>query len=442
MKSENTVFTHDGHDIRCDTYRHDVEQRNQMMKLDTVADGERLHKLETDPATGKVCVRIRIIQAFGIQNGYGRWKHLIRHMMVADDKVDSLFFRIRDFLYCFYAAVEMRDFPELRDVPLAIGGSRDRRGVISTANYAARKFGVRSAMPTGQALKLCPHLTLRPGRMEVYKDVSRHIREIFQRYTSLIEPLSLDEAYLDVTDCTQCYGSATLIAEQIRKQIAEELNLTASAGIAPIKFLAKIASDLNKPNGQYVITPAQVDDFILTLSLKKIPGVGKVTAAKLSELGLNTCADVRRYNLAELLRRFGKFGRVLWERCHGQDEREVMPDRLRKSVGVERTLSEDIHSWAECEVLLEKLYEELERRLAKVQPDLHIARQGVKLKFHDFQQTTQEHVWPILDKRDLFQVARQAWDERRNSRGVRLVGLHVTLLDPQLEKQLSLDIDG
>ncbi|AIU73956.1 DNA polymerase IV [Hafnia alvei FB1] len=343
---------------------------------------------------------------------------------------------------CFYAAVEMRDFPELRDVPLAIGGSRDRRGVISTANYAARKFGVRSAMPTGQALKLCPHLTLRPGRMEVYKDVSRHIREIFQRYTSLIEPLSLDEAYLDVTDCTQCYGSATLIAEQIRKQIAEELNLTASAGIAPIKFLAKIASDLNKPNGQYVITPAQVDDFILTLPLKKIPGVGKVTAAKLSELGLNTCADVRRYNLAELLRRFGKFGRVLWERCHGQDEREVMPDRLRKSVGVERTLSEDIHSWVECEVLLEKLYEELERRLAKVQPDLHIARQGVKLKFHDFQQTTQEHVWPILDKRDLFQVARQAWDERRNSRGVRLVGLHVTLLDPQLEKQLSLDIDG
>ncbi|MDN6018143.1 MAG: DNA polymerase IV, partial [Enterobacterales bacterium] len=151
---------------------------------------------------------------------------------------------------------------------------------------------------------------------------------------------------------------------------------------------------------------------------------------------------VRRYNLAELLRRFGKFGRVLWERCHGQDEREVMPDRLRKSVGVERTLSEDIHSWAECEVLLEKLYEELERRLAKVQPDLHIARQGVKLKFHDFQQTTQEHVWPILDKRDLFQVAQQAWDERRNGRGVRLVGLHVTLLDPQLEKQLSLDIDG
>jgi len=300
---------------------------------------------------------------------------------------------------CFYAAVEMRDFPELRDVPLAIGGSRDRRGVISTANYAARKFGVRSAMPTGQALKLCPHLTLRPGRMDVYKDVSNHIRSIFQRYTSLIEPLSLDEAYLDVTD-------------------------------------------LNKPNDQYVITPAQVDEFILQLPLKKIPGVGKVTAAKLSELGLNTCADVRRYDLAELLRRFGKFGRVLWERCHGQDEREVMPDRLRKSVGVERTLSEDIHRWDECEVLLEKLYEELERRLRKVQPDLHIARQGVKLKFHDFQQTTQEHVWPVLDKQDLFKVAQQAWDERRSGRGVRLVGVHVTLLDPQLEKQLSLDIDG
>lgn len=340
---------------------------------------------------------------------------------------------------CFFAAVEMRDDPSLRDIPLAIGGSADRRGVISTANYPARRYGVHSAMSTAMALKLCPHLKLLPGRMAAYKEASQHIREIFARYTPLIEPLSLDEAYLDVTDCSQCNGSATLIAEQIRQTISDELNLTASAGIAPIKFLAKIASELNKPNGQYVITPAQVPAFLQQLPLSKIPGVGKVTAKRLEEVGLITCADVQQYDLVLLLKRFGKFGRVLWERCQGIDLREVSPERLRKSVGVERTLAEDIHDWEDCETLIvDKLYPELELRLRKVKPDLHIARQGVKFKFQDFQQTTQEHVWPVLNKDDLINVARQVWRERREGRGVRLVGLHVTLLDPQLERQLLL----
>jgi len=340
---------------------------------------------------------------------------------------------------CFFAAVEMRDDPSLRDIPLAIGGSADRRGVISTANYPARRYGVHSAMSTAMALKLCPHLKLLPGRMAAYKEASQHIREIFARYTPLIEPLSLDEAYLDVTDCSQCNGSATLIAEQIRQTISDELNLTASAGIAPIKFLAKIASELNKPNGQYVITPAQVPAFLQQLPLSKIPGVGKVTAKRLEDVGLITCADVQQYDLVALLKRFGKFGRVLWERCQGIDLREVSPERLRKSVGVERTLAEDIHEWEDCETLIvDKLYPELELRLRKVKPDLHIARQGVKFKFQDFQQTTQEHVWPVLNKDDLINVARQVWRERREGRGVRLVGLHVTLLDPQLERQLLL----
>lgn len=340
---------------------------------------------------------------------------------------------------CFFAAVEMRDDPSLRDIPLAIGGSADRRGVISTANYPARRYGVHSAMSTAMALKLCPHLKLLPGRMAAYKEASQHIREIFARYTPLIEPLSLDEAYLDVTDCSQCNGSATLIAEQIRQTISDELNLTASAGIAPIKFLAKIASELNKPNGQYVITPAQVPAFLQQLPLSKIPGVGKVTAKRLEEVGLITCADVQQYDLVLLLKRFGKFGRVLWERCQGIDLREVSSERLRKSVGVERTLAEDIHDWEDCETLIvDKLYPELELRLRKVKPDLHIARQGVKLKFQDFQQTTQEHVWPVLNKDDLINVAQQVWRERREGRGVRLVGLHVTLLDPQLERQLLL----
>ncbi|MFP5594422.1 DNA polymerase IV [Kluyvera sp. 142486] len=341
---------------------------------------------------------------------------------------------------CFFAAVEMRDNPALRDIPIAIGGSRVQRGVISTANYPARKFGVRSAMPTGMALKLCPHLTLLPGRFEAYREASNHIREIFSRYTSLIEPLSLDEAYLDVSASPHCYGSATLMAQEIRQTIFNELSLTASAGVAPVKFLAKIASDLNKPNGQFVLTPDEVPGFLKTLPLGKIPGVGKVSAAKLESMGLRTCEDVQNSDLAMLLKRFGKFGRILWERSHGIDEREIHNDRQRKSIGVERTLEEDIHEWADCEAIVERLYPELERRLAKVRPDLRIARQGIKLKFNDFQQTTQEHVWPKLTKDDLLATAYQSWQERRAGRGVRLVGLHVTLLDPQLERQLLLGI--
>ncbi|MFT4465260.1 MAG: DNA polymerase IV [Sodalis sp. (in: enterobacteria)] len=340
---------------------------------------------------------------------------------------------------CFFAAVEMRDNPHLHDIPLAIGGSADRRGVISTANYPARRYGVHSAMSTAMALKLCPHLTVIPGRMAVYKEASDHIRSIFARYTSLIEPLSLDEAFMDVTDSDCCNGSATLMARAIRQEIADELRLTASAGVAPVKFLAKIASNLNKPNGQYVITPAAMPAFLLQLPLAKIPGVGKVTAKKLGEMGLVTCADVQQFDLATLLRQFGKFGRVIWERSHGIDERQVSADRLRKSVGVERTLAQDIIRWEACEKIIDHLYPELERRLARVRPDLQIARQGIKLKFADFQQTTQEHVWPRLNKTDLIAVARQTWEQRRGDRGVRLVGLHVTLMDPQLERQLLLN---
>lgn len=341
---------------------------------------------------------------------------------------------------CFFAAVEMRDNPALRDIPIAIGGSRVQRGVISTANYPARKFGVRSAMPTAMALKLCPHLTLLPGRFDTYKAASSHIREIFSRYTSLIEPLSLDEAYLDVSDSPRCQGSATLMAEEIRQTIFDELQLTASAGIAPVKFLAKIASDMNKPNGQFVIAPHQVAEFVRTLPLAKIPGVGKVSAAKLEGMGLRTCEDVQKSDLAMLLQRFGKLGRILWERSQGIDEREINNSRQRKSIGVERTLMEDIHEWTDCEAIIENLYQELERRLVKVKPDLLIARQGVKLKFNDFQLTTQEHVWPRLNKDDLILTAHKAWHERRGGRGVRLVGLHVTLLDPQLERQLVLGL--
>lgn len=341
---------------------------------------------------------------------------------------------------CFFAAVEMRDDPSLRDIPIAIGGSRVQRGVISTANYPARKYGVRSAMPTATALRLCPHLKLLPGRFDAYKEASQQIRAIFTRYTPLIEPLSLDEAYLDVTDSDHCQGSATLMAQAIRADILRETGLTASAGIAPIKFLAKIASDMNKPDGQYVITPQVMPDFLLTLPLSKIPGVGKVATKKLEEMGLRTCADVQQADLAQLLKRFGKFGRVLWERSNGIDDRDVVVERERKSLGVERTLGEDIHHWEQCLEIIDFLYAELDRRLSAIRPDRQIARQGVKLKFNDFQLTTQEHVWPVLNKDDMIAVARQAWDERRAGRGVRLVGLHVTLVNPQLERQLVLGL--
>ncbi len=176
---------------------------------------------------------------------------------------------------CFFAAVEMRDNPAPARYPYCYWRQPRTTGVISTANYPARKFGVRSAMPTGMALKLCPHLTLLPGRFDAYKEASNHIREIFSRYTSRIEPLSLDEAYLDVTDSVHCHGSATLIAREIRQTIFNELQLTASAGVAPVKFLAKIASDMNKPNGQFVITPAEVPAFLQTLPLAKFPASAK-----------------------------------------------------------------------------------------------------------------------------------------------------------------------
>lgn len=341
---------------------------------------------------------------------------------------------------CFYAAVEMRDNPALKDIPIAIGGSRDRRGVISTANYPARKYGVRSAMATATALKLCPQLTLLPGRFDAYRQASAQIQEIFKRYTHKVEPLSLDEAYLDVTDCTICHGSATLIAEQIRRAIYQETGLTASAGVAPIKFLAKIASEVNKPDGLFVIAPDHVDNFVLKLRLEKIPGVGEVSARKLADMGLYTCADVRQADLSVLLKRFGKFGRLLWERSQGIDPREIQSERQRKSIGVETTLPQDLTDWRQCIDVIDALYAELETRLRKIRPDLRIARQGVKFKFSDFQQTTQEHGWSTLNKADFIDVAEQLWHQRRMGRSVRLIGLQASLLDPQVERQLPLNL--
>jgi DNA polymerase-4 len=336
---------------------------------------------------------------------------------------------------CYYAAVEMRDNPAYRDVPLAIGGSSDRRGVISTCNYIARQFGVRSAMASAHALKLCPNLVLAPGRMALYSEISQQIGEIYSRYTDKIEPLSLDEAYLDVSDCELFAGSATLIAEDIRRAIFAETQLTASAGVAPCKFVAKIASDENKPDGICVITPDKMDAFVSQLSLGKIPGVGKVTLQKLNDMGLYRCSDVRKYPFETLVKRFGKFGPVIWNRSHGVDDRELSIDRQRKSVGVERTVPQDIINPDECHDMLETLYPKLLERLKKTSPQLHIQSQGVKLKFSDFQQTTVEHRCQKLDKAFFSDLLNEALARRAN-RGIRLVGLHVGLPSQDNSQQL------
>lgn len=321
------------------------------------------------------------------------------------------------------AAVEMRDNPALAHQAVAVGGSRDRRGVISTCNYKAREFGVRSAMPTAMALKLCPSLVLMPGRMSVYVEVSKQIRAIFNRYSTLVEPLSLDEAYLDVSNCNDCQGSASLIAEKIRQEIYQETGLTASAGIAPNKFLAKIASDLNKPNGQYVIAPGDVDEFVKQLPLNKINGVGKVTAAKLEQHGLINGADIRQADSALLVARFGKLASMLINRSYGIDQSVVAPSRTRKSVGVERTLPNDIHDVHECGDIIDKLQPELMRRYQKHQ-DLIIHKQGVKLKFNDFQSTTVEQSVECFDASLYDQLLKQAM-ERSEGRGIRLVGINI-----------------
>ncbi|MEK6160783.1 DNA polymerase IV [Vibrio cholerae] len=350
--------------------------------------------------------------------------------------------RIRKIIHvdmdCFFAAVEMRDNPAYREIALAVGGHEKQRGVISTCNYQARKFGVRSAMPTAQALKLCPQLHVVPGRMSVYKSVSQQIQTIFQRYTSLIEPLSLDEAYLDVSESTAYQGSATLIAQAIRRDIWQELNLTASAGVAPIKFLAKVASDLNKPDGLYVVTPDKVQEMVDSLPLEKIPGVGKVALEKLHQVGLYVGADVRRADYRKLLHQFGRLGASLWKKSHGIDEREVVTERERKSVGVEYTFSQNISTFQECwQVIEQKLYPELDARLSRAHPQRGIIKQGIKVKFADFQQTTIEHVHPALEL-DYFHELLEQVLTRQQGREIRLLGLSV-MLKPELQmKQLSM----
>jgi DNA polymerase-4 len=328
---------------------------------------------------------------------------------------------------CFYASVEMRDDPSLRDRPIAVGGSSDRRGVISTCNYEARKFGVHSAMPSSTAKRLCPDLIILPGRMEVYKDVSQHMRHIFYDYTELVEPLSLDEAFLDVSDSSLHHGSATLIAKEIRQRVKNELGITISAGIAPNKFLAKVASDWNKPDGQFVIPPADVQAFVTKLPVKKIYGVGKAMAAKLAEINIFTCEDIQKFSVFELSQRFGVMGSRLYNLSRGIDDREVTVGRRRKSLSVENTFTHDLRDIDRCLNELPLLAQQLVTRLRRVEDDYKVVKLFVKIKFNDFTSTTIERSKSSVSLVDLQELCKEAY--ARKNMPVRLLGVGVSFID-------------
>lgn len=336
---------------------------------------------------------------------------------------------------CYYAALEMRDFPALRDQPIAVGG-QGPRGVISTCNYQARAFGVRSAMPTARARSLCPALIIQPARFDVYRAVSRQIRGIFARYTDQIEPLSLDEAFLDVTASTAFAGSATRLAEHLRGEIRYELGITVSAGVAPNKYLAKIASDWNKPDGLCVITPDQVADFVQTLPVERLFGVGRKTAERMHQLGFQTCGDLQQASLTTLVDRFGRFGPRLYQLSRGEDDRPVRTERYAKSLSVEHTYATDLPDEAACQQQLSTLFDELQRRLSKASQSAGIDRVFLKMRFQSFQQTTVERALPVT-LASFQTLLQEAW-RRRRAEPVRLLGLGVRFSGQASSQQLAL----
>ncbi len=343
---------------------------------------------------------------------------------------------------CFFAAVEALDNPELRGKPFVVGGCPQSRGVVATASYEARKFGIHSAMASAQALRKCPELIFIAPRMPRYKEESKKIREIFHNYTSLVETLSLDEAYLDVSDCTQHKGSATWIAESIRCNIVKCTGLTASAGVAPNKFLAKVASDWNKPNGIKVITPRETQKFLFSLSVGKIPGVGKVTQEKLNALGIHTCGDLQRCSVQGLIQNFGSWGHRLYELARGIDERPVVTHREPKSVSVEETFPSDIQSISQCHKEIALLFSRLQHRLAQYEKR-NIGGIVLKLKFSDFTQTTVQSSGSIpLEPRAFHPLLETGLS--RSGKPLRLIGLGVLLKSGNIKKpsstQLSLPL--
>jgi DNA polymerase-4 len=326
----------------------------------------------------------------------------------------------------FYASIEIRDQPSLKGNPVGVGGARDRRGVLTTCNYEARKFGVRSAMPTFMALQRCPNLIILPTRFDVYRKEAAIIREILFRFTPLVEPLSLDEAYLDVTDHP---GAPAPLAQVIRGLIFRKTKLTASAGIGPNKLIAKIASDLKKPNGQFQVKPEAVLAFMEKLPVRRLWGIGEKTEEKLDKLGIVTCGDMQRLSRVALQEHFGKFGIELYDLCRGIDNRPVEPDRERKSLSTEETFPSDLETLADCEEKLPELFEELMAEVAGKESTRTITKIFVKLKLSDFTRTTVERagLLPTLDQFRL--LLHEAF--ARTGKPVRLIGVGVRFADTE-----------
>ncbi len=333
----------------------------------------------------------------------------------------------------FYASVEQLDNPELRGKPVAVGGS-SKRGVVSAASYEARKFGVRSAMSSVIALKNCPELIFVKSNFKRYHEVSDQIRKIFHEYTDLVEPLSLDEAYLDVTENKKGNPSATLIAEEIRQKIKEKTGLNASAGISINKFIAKIASDINKPNGQKTVPPDEVLEFLERLDIKKFYGVGKVTVKKMYRLGIFTGLDLKQKSKAFLEENFGKSGRYYYHVVRGEHHSPVKPSRTRKSLAAERTFSENITSEIFMLKKLETIAEEVERRLKKSK----VAGKTItlKIKYSDFTLQTRSKTLPlyISTKELILENVKELLFQEPMKNSVRLLGIALSNLNNEKGK--------
>jgi DNA polymerase-4 len=325
----------------------------------------------------------------------------------------------------FFASVEQRDFPELRGKPVAVGGNKDR-GVIAAASYEARKYGVKSAMSSKMAYIKCPHLIFKPARFDAYKEVSNQIHEIFSSYTDLIEPLSLDEAYLDVTENKKGIKSATKIANEIRAEIYAKTGLTASAGISCNKFVAKMASDINKPNGYCLVTPEEVVPFIEQLEIKRFYGIGKVTAAKFFKMGILFGKDLKKLSEAELTQHFGKAGKHYYLLARGIDNRNVIANRIRKSVGAEHTFDVDLHTVVKIEEQIENIANRVWSRLTKSKKEGKTVT--LKIKFSDFNQITRSKTLlqgMITSEKQIQSICKQLLVGIDIGLGVRLVGISI-----------------
>jgi len=344
----------------------------------------------------------------------------------------------------FYASVEQRDHPEYRGKALVVGGTPDQRGVVAAASYEARQFGIFSAMPSRTAIKKCPHLIFVRPRFDAYREVSEQIHEIFHQYTDLVEPLSLDEAYLDVTENKRAFTSATLLARELKARIYERTDLTASAGVSVNKFLAKTASSINKPDGLFLIPPEKAESFTESLPIEKFYGIGKMTAEKMRSAGVFTGADLKKWTEIDLIKKFGKIGSFYFYIVRGQDDRPVVADRIRKSIGAEESFAEDLVEHYEFVNALDEISQTLKQRVESTGTSGRTLT--LKVKYADYQQVTRSRTVAesIHDRAEMMRLALALLESTEAAaKRVRLLGLGLSNLDCEREEEeyVQLTID-